>query len=136
MINIVLLIATVRRLNLGADCQRPELPALFMLGLIAKSGGLQPAVHLTTVCQGLIIVVANHKIGDRDLAVECNPLHVILHLQTLRLNRYKLFMCAKQCSGLLGLNYRTMVSVDTLSCDTVLLEGRSAGISLRLQFWI
>jgi hypothetical protein len=70
-------IAVVRGPNLRAECQEPETPAGFILGLRAR--GWQSAVQLRADCQAVILILANRGVRARSLAIEWNPTPAILH---------------------------------------------------------
>jgi hypothetical protein len=74
-------IAIVRSLNLRAECQRPETPAGFILG-VRGGGGWQSTEHWKADCQGDNIVVAVRGIRVGGLAMEWKPAPAILHRET------------------------------------------------------
>jgi hypothetical protein len=106
-----LLIAIFRRPNLRAECQRPELPARFVLGL-RGGGGWQSAVHLRADCQLVILIVANHGIGARKLATQLNAAPAIFHRETAYLTHHRFlthdFSSVKLiCAAMFGLKLYT-----------------------------
>jgi hypothetical protein len=126
----VLQIATVKSLNLRADCHRPDLSACILCHLSAELGN--PQCTWEGFAKELFPLWQTAAFWPRSLASEWIPVP-ILNRQFLWLLRHEFltrdFLSVWYAADWLDLNCTPMVSVDTQPRDTIPLNKKGGGVT-------